>query len=169
MAGSPMKTAALRQGHRNRSSLAVIEGGSNTSPAPPAPKGLLARTTDLWLDFWSSDVSQAVDRRSDMHALIRWIKAVDEYERALPTLRKYRMVKGSTGQPVLNPLASYVSSLEASIRATEKAFGMDPQSRIHLGLTYGQVQLTAARINAMIEGSDDIDAHAAEIDDWDPA
>jgi len=165
MAGSPMKSALTRQGHRSRPSLALI-AGQGIEP-PPAPAGLLQVSQKLWTEFWQSDVARAVDRRSDMHALTRWIKAVDEYERTLPALRKVRLVKGSTGQPVLSPLASYVSGLEATISRLERAFGMDPQSRLHLGLTFGQVQLTAARLNQMIDDDDLTVGH--DDDEWEPA
>ncbi len=158
-----MKSPAVRQGHRTRATVTVLEGHWLEPPAPPAT--LLKVTRDIWTSFWSSDVARAVDRNSDMHSLIRWIKAVDEYERTLPTLRKYRLVKGSTGQPVLSPLAGYVASLEATIRSTERSFGMDPASRLHLGLTAGQAKLTAARLNAMIEGTDDSSREADEAED----
>lgn len=166
MAGSPRKSATARQGHRNRTELSLIEGTLEAPPRPPA--GLLARSRTIWEDFWASDVARAVDRKSDLHALVRWIKAVDEYERTLPTLRKFRLVKGSTGQPVLSPLASYVSTLEATIRAAERSFGMDPKSRMDLGLVFGQMQLTAARLNQMID-AEDLPADAELDGDWERA
>lgn len=166
MPGSPKKQSSEQQGHRKPAQLVVIPG--EKVAAPPAPAGLLVRARERWDAFWSSPVSQAVDRGSDMHALVRWIKAVDEYERAMPVFQKQRVVKGSTGQPVLSPLAAYISSLETQIRAIEKAFGMDPQSRLHLGLVYGQGQLTAARLNQMIGDADASDPDADD-GDWEPA
>jgi hypothetical protein len=43
----------------------------------------------------------------------------DDYERA----RRERVVPGSLGQPRLNPLASRLKDLEATIRETQGEFG----------------------------------------------
>ncbi len=41
----------------------------------------------------------------------RWIRTLDQYERLSPILKQTPLVRGSTGQPALNPLASYVAML----------------------------------------------------------
>ena len=153
MPGPPRKPSGRGQGHRDRPALALVER-VEVVPAPPA--GLLKRTRALWEDFWRSEVAKAVELDSDGYRLARWIRDVDEYERSLAVFRKQRLVAGSTGQPRLHPLAGRLKELEATIRETEKDFGMTPMSRLRLGIAVGQAALTAAEVNrlAMGEGDD---------------
>ena len=104
-----------------------------TSPPKP-PTGLLKCSRERWRTFWLANAAAAVDPTSDMARLVRWIHAADEYERAVRVIRKSRLVRGSMGQPVLNPLVSYCSQLEAMITRTEKEFGMTPLARARLDL-----------------------------------
>jgi P27 family predicted phage terminase small subunit len=104
-----------------------------TSPPKP-PSGLLKPSRDRWAQFWESRAALAVDLASDMPRLIRWIEVTDEYDRTAATIRKARLVKGSMGQPVLNPLVAYLVHLESMITRTEKEFGMTPMARARLDL-----------------------------------
>lgn len=104
-----------------------------TSPPKP-PAGLLKPARDRWRAFWASQAALAVDPNSDMPRLIRWIQASDEYDRAAKVIREARLVKGSMGQPVLNPLVAYLMHLEGMITRTEKEFGMTPAARARLNL-----------------------------------
>jgi P27 family predicted phage terminase small subunit len=101
-----------------------------TSPKPPA--GLLASSRARWRQFWESQAALSVDLASDMPRLIRWIQATDEYDRTAKVIRQSRLVKGSMGQPVLNPLVAYLMHLEGMITRTEKEFGMTPLARTRL-------------------------------------
>lgn len=103
-----------------------------TCPKPPA--GLLKPSRDRWVQFWESRAALTVDLASDMPRLIRWIQASDEYDRTAKTIRSARLVKGSMGQPVLNPLVAYLVHLESMITRTEKEFGMTPAARARLDL-----------------------------------
>ena len=150
----PKPDAERQDHHTARSSekrLTVLAGGKKRLiPQPPAdlaPSSLLR-----WAEFWQSAVADAVDARSDLGRLYRWIEAVDELNLVGPIFRKVRLVKGSTGQTVLNPLAAYLGQLESVIAAAEAEFGMTPKSRARLGLTIGQAKLTAAELNLMLEG-----------------
>ena len=105
-----------------------------TSPYPKPPPGLLKPSRDRWARFWESRAALAVDTASDMPRLIRWIQVTDEYDRAMKVITGARLVKGSMGQPVLNPLVGYVAHLEAMITRTEKEFGMTPMARARLDL-----------------------------------
>lgn len=147
-------------GHRSRNALVVVP---QHTEAPPCPGGLLVTTQRVWEAFWTSPVANAIDRRSDLPRLERWICALDEYERARRQFRANRLVTGSTGQPVLNPLASYMSSLEAQIRATETDFGMTPMARLRLGIAVGEAARSLAELNAETDDDDatDFDPRAA--------
>lgn len=100
--------------------------------APKPPSGLLTSSRERWANFWDSQAALAVDLASDMPRLIRWIQATDEYDRTARAIRQARLVKGSMGQPVLNPLVSYLVHLEGMITRTEKEFGMTPLARTRL-------------------------------------
>lgn len=101
---------------------------------PKPPTGLLKRSRDRWKAFWESPAALLVDQRSDMPRLIRWIQAADEYDRAGEVVRKARLVRGSTGQPSLNPLVGYLIHLDGLISRAEGEFGMTPLARMRLKL-----------------------------------
>ena len=81
-----------------------------------------------------------VDPVADLHLVERWIRAVDEYERMIPLLRKTRLVKGSMGQLVMSPLEGYINRLEATIFRCETELGLGPMARVRLGIAYQQAR-----------------------------
>lgn len=102
--------------------------------APRAPAGLLKPARDRWRKFWDSQAASVVDVASDLPRLARWIQATDEYDRTARVVKQSRLVRGSMGQPVLNPLVNYLAQLESMISRTEKEFGMTPMARVRLDL-----------------------------------
>jgi len=104
-----------------------------TSPPKP-PTGLLASSRARWRQFWESQAAKAIDLDSDLPRLVRWIQAADEYDRTAKVVRDTRLVKGSMGQPVLNPLVAYLIHLEGVISRAETEFGMTPAARMRLKL-----------------------------------
>ena len=101
-------------------------------PKPPA--GLLKPSRDRWRQFWESPAAKAVHPESDLPRLIRWIHATDEYDRTVKVVRTSRLVRGSMGQPVLNPLVAYLIHLDGLISKAESEFGMTPMARHRLNL-----------------------------------
>ena len=155
--GSPKKPLALVQGHRapRRAPLARVVD----CPTPPA--GLLKATRDRWQAFFASDVAKAVDLDADWQHLERWIRYVDEWSRVMGAFRRERFVTGSQGQPVLNPLAGYIATLESAISKAEAEFGLGPLSRMRLGIATGEAAMTAQRLNEMTRGEPiDVDGEA---------
>ena len=104
------------------------------TPPPKPPAGLLKPSRDRWRQFWASQAADAVDLASDMPRLVRWIQVSDEYDRAAKVIRQSRLVRGSMGQPVLNPLVAYLIYLEGLISKAEGEFGMTPMARHRLNL-----------------------------------
>ena len=104
-----------------------------TSPPRP-PAGLLKPSRDRWRQFWESPAAQAVNVESDLPRLTRWIQAADEYDRSAKVVRQARLVKGSMGQPSLNPLVAYLIHLDGIITRAEADFGMTPLARQRLKL-----------------------------------
>lgn len=99
----------------------------DTSPPP----GLLDESVERWHTYWRSDVARLV-RDSDLPWLRRWIEASDELARVRVVLTGARLVHGSTGQPVLNPLAAYAQQLTQEVERAETQFGMTPDARLRL-------------------------------------
>ena len=161
--GAPRRAESTRVGHRTYAPLSVLPGGQDAPPPPPPPgirKGTRARA--LWDAVWQSELARIIDRRTDLPRLERWIEATAELHRVRRTLQKARLVRGSTGQPVLNPLASYAADLERTIEKAEDAFGMTPKARLGLGLDVAALAKTAADLNRMLEGADDGDEDAGD-------
>lgn len=102
------------------------------SSPPKPPPGLLPATRTRWRAFWDSPSAALVNLDSDLPRLARWIQAADEYDRAAKIVRGARLLKGSTGQPALNPLVGYLVHLEGIITRAETEFGMTPAARIRL-------------------------------------
>jgi P27 family predicted phage terminase small subunit len=99
---------------------------------PKPPTGLLPSSRARWRAFWDSPSAALVNLESDLARLTRWVQAADEYERAAKIVRDARLVKGSMGQPTLNPLVGYLVHLEGIITRAETEFGMTPAARIRL-------------------------------------
>jgi hypothetical protein len=85
----------------------------------------------LWRSFFSSDIARAVDLKSDLEALERWALDVDEERSLRPAVREHPTIASREGT-VLNPLATRLEALAASIEAAEEAFGMTPMSRAQM-------------------------------------
>ena len=115
------------------------------------------------------NLAQAVDRAVDLPLIERWIQISDEYERVFAIFKQTSLVKGSTGQPALNPLASYIASLWVELRAAETELGMTPLARQRLGIAYGQARLTAQDLNRRLEERRPQEPREPWEDEWDPA
>jgi hypothetical protein len=96
------------------------------SPPPEPRREWLKATKRRWEVFWASDVA-AVVTPADMPALERLHSLCDERERAYRGYRKERLVRGSTGQLVINPLAKAMTAFDVEIRTLKDRFGVSPK------------------------------------------
>jgi len=118
----------------------------------PKLKGrYLKITKEWWEDFWNSDLASAVDTKSDQSAVYRLATLIDERERVYKQAKKERLVVGSQGQVVLNPLYSAMLKLDAEIRQLEDRIGMNPKARVSLGISIGQAKKSLSDLNAELE------------------
>ena len=118
----------------------------------PQLRGRYLKNTKLWWEnFWNSDLASAIDTKSDQQAVYRLATLIDERERIFKQAKKDRLVVGSQGQAVLNPLYSAMLKIDAEIRQLEDRLGMNPKSRISLGIQLGQMKKTLADLNADLE------------------
>lgn len=116
-------------------------------PVPLPPRGLLPRSRVRWRGYWESLVARAVDPVADLHLVERWIRSVDEYERVLPVFEKTRLVKGSMGQLVMNPLGAYLQHLKSELWKCESELGLTPMARLRLGIAAVHAELTVEELN----------------------
>ena len=130
----------------------VVDIGAYKKRDIPQLKGRYLKNTKLWWEnFWNSDLASAIDTKSDQSAVYRLATLIDERERVYKQAKKDRLVVGSQGQVVLNPLYSAMLKLDAEIRQLEDRIGMNPKSRVSLGIQIGQAKRTLADLNADLE------------------
>jgi P27 family predicted phage terminase small subunit len=130
----------------------VVDIGAYKKRDIPKLKGrYLKITKEWWEDFWNSDLATAIDHKSDQSAVYRLATLIDERERVYKQAKKDRLVVGSQGQVVLNPLYSAMLKLDAEIRQLEDRIGMNPKSRVSLGIQIGGLKKTLADLNSDLE------------------
>ena len=130
----------------------VVDIGAYKKRDIPQLKGrYLKITKNWWEDFWNSDLASAVDTKSDQSAVYRLATLIDERERVYKQAKKERLVVGSQGQVVLNPLYSAMLKLDAEIRQLEDRIGMNPKARVSLGISIGQAKKSLSDLNAELE------------------
>jgi len=130
----------------------VVDIGAYKKREIPKLKGrYLKITKEWWEDFWNSDLASAVDTKSDQSAVYRLATLIDERERVYKQAKKERLVVGSQGQVVLNPLYSAMLKLDAEIRQLEDRIGMNPKARVSLGISIGQAKKSLSDLNAELE------------------
>jgi P27 family predicted phage terminase small subunit len=136
-----------RQGHRDHSPLTLV--GPSTAPdiVPDPPAGLLKATQQAWAEFWASPLA-SLAIGADRVALERLFELLDDRSRCWREYKRARLVLGSQGQPVLNPLARQVATLDAEIRALQDRFGLTPASRLRLGIALGEAARSLEDLNA---------------------
>ena len=94
----------------------VVDIGAYKKRDIPKLKGRYLKITKIWWeDFWNSDLATAIDHKSDQSAVYRLATLIDERERVYKQAKKDRLVVGSQGQVVLNPLYSAMLKLDAEI------------------------------------------------------
>lgn len=133
------------------------------APVPSCPAKLagvapLKATVEAWDRLWASDVVSVVDLRSDLEAVVRWASLLDERERAFRAFRASRLVEGSQGQPVLNPLWAVIRTCDAELRALEDRIGLSPKARLQLGITFAEAGKSLDELNRLLDlEGDDVD------------
>jgi P27 family predicted phage terminase small subunit len=121
-------------------------------PPPRTPDGgeLLDSSKLLWDAYWLSPVVAALDSMNgiDRYGVEDWILLVNELAVVTDVVtRSGRMVAGSMGQPVMNPLIAYADKLRSRILEREERLGLNPRDRARLGIAVGEARLTAERLN----------------------
>lgn len=114
----------------------------------------LRHTRLVWREWWRSTAAKAVDMASDLEAITWWIICVFRRAIYIQMVREQPLVRGSTGQPVPNPLERVIRGCTIDINRAADRFGMDTLARFRLHFEvpedFGRTKLDAilARRNA---------------------
>ena len=136
--------------HRIKPKVVDIES-YKTREIPELIGRTLKNTKIWWNNFWTSDLSSAIDIKSDLPVIQRLASLMDERERIFKQAKKDRLVVGSQGQVVLNPLYNALLKLDAEIRNLEDRIGLNPKARVSLGIQIGQAKKTLSDLNSELE------------------
>ena len=139
--------------HRIKPKLVDIESYKKREK-PKLTGRYLKNTKEWWNNVWDSDLATAIDIKSDLPVLERLASLMDERERIFKQAKKDRLVVGSQGQVVLNPLYSALLKIDAEIRNLEDRIGLNPKSRVSLGIQIGQAKKTLADLNTELDFED---------------
>ena len=126
-----------RQGHRVARVLPISSG---VIDRPAAPTDFLRATREAWDEFWSSEIAR-ITKPTQLPMIRRLFARYDERDRAYRAIKKHgRLVAGSQGQPVQNPLLKYIDACDNEIRQLEDRLGLSPRSFAQLGGHYAAAQ-----------------------------
>lgn len=154
--GPAPKKPSQRQRRNKPTSAPVLKAAPPAaSDRPAAKKDWLVATRKRWDDYWASKLARLVDPVLDLQALERLFDLHDERERAMRAFRKKRLVTGSKGQLVLNPLGRMMKEYDAEIRQLEDRFGMSPSARQRLQADLGDDSGSLEELNRQLMGDDD--------------
>jgi len=139
--------------HRIKPKLIDIE--SYKKREIPELTGRTLKSTKIWWNsFWQSDLSTAIDIKTDLPVIERLASLMDERERVFRQAKKDRLVVGSQGQVVLNPLYKALLSIDAEIRQLEDRIGLNPKARVSLGIQLTSMKKSLADLNSELDLED---------------
>lgn len=133
------KPKEKRQGRHNpREDLQLIDVGN--VEIPEFPEGVNEDLRESWEEYWRSPLAQATDTTNKLKVVTRLWQLYDLRDKHYLAYRNNPLVKGSTGQPVVNPLGKQMQALDSQILQIEDRIGLNPKAQIHLGVQWAQGQ-----------------------------
>jgi P27 family predicted phage terminase small subunit len=152
----PAGTTVDRRNGRRLDLIAVA--GARFDP----PEGICEEARQAWDAYWDDTVA-TVQTPVDRAVLIRWVREMDRYLRLTAEADEKPTVRGSTGQPVENPLYSTAYKALGVVQACEKQMGMGALNRSALGIAVIQEQKSLRDMNARYGGGDDDSGEPAAV------
>ena len=124
------KPVELRQGHAN-----VTELKPHAPVAVPSPpKSFNALGKRLWNEIW--DAGRTAYQVTDSHVIERYVSLLVRRRELLDLVELEGWLSvGSTGQQVIHPAAKLVQDIEAKLVPLEDRLGLNPESRLRLGIS----------------------------------
>jgi P27 family predicted phage terminase small subunit len=149
MLTGPLPKPKEKRQRRNKTNVVPMRSLMLDAPVtiPEAPEGLSEKNVKFWRDYWSSELARAADPQTDLQAITRLFTLYDERDKLDVAYRKAPLMKGSMGQPVVNPVRAVISACDADIIKLEDRFGLSPISRLRLGITIGEAAQSMAALN----------------------
>ena|SRR5688572_2134997 len=168
--GPPPKPAHKRQRRNKPKSTNVIQmrpfiGGVTDAVIPPVPEGLSEPHQELWKQYWGSEIGQTW-ATTDVKSVSRLFGFYEERFRIEKTYKQSVLVEGSRKQLALNPLRAAISACDAEILKLEDRFGLNPISRLRLGITFGEAARSLADLNSSLNS--DLDDNSNDAYEHDP-
>jgi P27 family predicted phage terminase small subunit len=140
----PAPKPSDRRQRRNHGAVVVLRAAD---AVPEAPAGLLRSTVTRWATFWQSELARAT-RQPHLPMVERLFTLYDERERSFRVVKRDgRLVMGSQGQPVQNPLLRYIATCDAEIRQLEDRLGLSPKGMAALGTAFAGAQKSLDDLN----------------------
>jgi P27 family predicted phage terminase small subunit len=126
------KPASARQG--NNSTKLTIPQNTTIVPIPDPPGTLGPWGSHLWRELWTA--GRAVYAETDNHIIERYC-SLSERRRTLLSLVEEEgwLAVGSTGNTIQHPAARLITEIETRLGPIEDRLGLNPESRLALGLT----------------------------------
>ncbi len=103
-AQKPLDQLTNTRGNRRGGQLTVLSSRRNVPP-PTCPRDMLLSTQTRWEQVWNSRLATRWDEESDLPQIDHLFWSIDERDRDRRAFRRKRIVQGSGGQAVMNPLS----------------------------------------------------------------
>jgi P27 family predicted phage terminase small subunit len=132
---------------------------------PEAPHALSDRSREAWTRLWSSPIARVMLPDLDGETLEMLLRMRDERDTEFRMGKRQRMVLGSQGQPVINPMLAHAMVLQKEIRALEDRLGLNPAARLRLGILLGDATRSIADVNEEFEQGEFSDVDLGDGDD----
>lgn len=151
-------------GHRDDNVIALAPKPQATPPIP-LPENVQAEpeVATWWEELWASPLAQMFDA-SDADKLRRLVSYKNDWQKLRRTLDRTGeyVSEGSKGQSIESPIVKQLHKVEALIQDFENQFGLDPLSRLRLGITLTDAARSANELNEIMGGPRDTHTDAAE-------
>lgn len=145
--------------------LEVVPDASEVLPFGEAPRGLSDRSREAWTRLWSSPIARVMLPGLDGDTIEMLLRMRDERDTEFRMGKRQRMVMGSQGQPVINPVLAHAMVLQKEIRALEDRLGLNPAARLRLGILLGDATRSIADVNEEFEQGEFSDVDLTDGDD----
>ncbi len=154
-----------RKGKTDRKRLDTRRAMPVDRPDPPA--GLAAALVTEWNAYFESPLAQATYGVTDFPALSRLWRMKHEVFDLQTHIDEEPIVRGSRGQPVPHPAIRVRNASLGMIQTLEDRFGLNPRSRMSLGLDFGRPQRTLDDLSANFPFEAEPDPRLAAVPDPD--
>lgn len=139
------KEEGRRQRARGQKNTALI-AAYEPSPIPEHPEHLSGLQVEAWEVFFTSELAGLI-KQTDLPVVRRLWTYYQQHEDLLVIFEQSKLVRGSTGQPRMNPAHDAILKLETAIHRLENELGLTPSARLRLGITFADATNSIDALN----------------------